>query len=189
MWRTSYLVHKWENRIYPRQFQNFLSLFELATHFMFDIMAIRPGIPYNENKLGFKLLAQRKALQKGRWQTTWNIVCFIYVCKETNMSTERHLSISTEKLLLCFQGSLSFQSGGLRFVCISLWSPWCFTMHVFKVKKMLGQCEEIFPSATSVIILESAELKRLILELTQLTGQMISRISCEYYGISKIVDL
>lgn len=55
-------------------------------------------------------------------------------------------------------------------------------------KKMLGQCEEIFPSATSVIILESAELKRLILELTQLTGQMISRISGEYYGISKIVD-
>lgn len=98
----------------------------------------------------------------------------------------RYLLISTKTLLCCRESSL-LRVGRLGFARMSYWSPRCLTVHIFKAEYWGNVKKSFLRSATLqwVIVLESTELRRLVLELIQPTRQIIHKVPCEYFLIVK----
>ena len=187
MWVTRYLVHKWENRSILQTVPECLKLVWTCYSF---------GIWLNGNQslniiqwkrievLNFLLKEKYYKERKRRVKNHMKHVCFVFVCKDASMSTQRrmlsfNLCKETPSLL---SGRTSFLSGRLGLVCMLHWSPGCLTVHICKAKSIgalwrnLSLYNTVLPN---VIILKSTEQNR----------QIISRFPYEYFFINKIVDL
>lgn len=86
-----------------------------------------------------------------------------------------YLSVSVKKLFLCCQESLSYESCQ-TWICMQpsliLFMPYC----VYLQSRVLGQCEDTFLAQNIllwVLMLESVELRRHVLQAIQLTRQYI----------------